>query len=91
MADPMLKSSRLHSSEASTYMCSPLLVPQIRGGVIPPGLVTEKVSVTHLVLVEAVMAAGAARLAGFPLRRLTVLVVSVVGPAMTKELKSNLN
>ena len=68
-------------------LCSPLLVPQIVGGVIPPGLVTEKVSVRHLVLKFAEIP-GVLSLTGAPPKTINSWPLAVLGPASTKLSKS---
>ena len=40
-------------------LCSPEFVPQIRGGVDPPGFVTENESVKHCVAVDTALPAAA--------------------------------
>jgi len=45
---PMLAFRVLHWLLAGTYICCPVLVPQIAGGDLPPGTVTLKESVSQL-------------------------------------------
>ena len=40
--------SRLHLSEAGTYMCSPVFVPQMVGMALLPGADTPKVSTAQV-------------------------------------------
>ena len=72
-------------------MCSPELVPQIVGGVEPPGFVTANTSVKHRVESAAGIALALASLAGEPFSSLVTSVVAVSGPAMTNVLKSSLS
>ena len=66
-------------------------MPQITGGVTPPGLETENESVKHCVPTEAGMALPAGTLAACPYANLTTSIVLVEGPAILKLLKSNLS
>ena len=63
-----------------------MIVPQITGGTLPPGPVSENVSVRQL-LAKATRTAPAAGVILPPISAATA-VATVVGPAMTKELKS---
>ena len=67
-------------------LCCPLLVPQMTGGTLPAGPVNEKVSVRHCV---AVLTAFPAAVAVLPPTSHPLDKVIVVGPAITKLLKSS--
>lgn len=45
---PKKELNTLQESEAGTYMCMPAFSPQINGGAFPPGIDTEKKSVSHV-------------------------------------------
>ena len=66
-------------------LCSPVLVPQMTGGTLPLGPVTEKVSVKHWV---ARLKAAVPVKRMLPFNDFETVVTTVVGPAITKELKS---
>ena len=57
------------------------------GGTLPPGPVTEKVSVRHWVAVETVLPVPVAITT--PLTSVSIEVEMVLGPAITKLLKSS--
>ena len=67
--------------------CCPVFVPQITGGTLPPGPVRENVSVRQL-LAKVTGMAPTARGTILPPISVATLVAMVVGPAMTKVLKS---
>ena len=67
-------------------LCCPVLVPQMTGGTLPPGPVTENESVRHCVAVETITPFPV--IVGTPLASEYADVVIVLGPAITKELKS---
>ena len=72
-------------------LCSPVFVPQIVGGLIPPPpLVTEKQSVRHRVLSVTDAPVRVSTMTPACLNTLLVDNVFVDGPAMTKLSKSSL-
>ena len=70
-----------------TVLCCPVFNPQMTGGTLPPGPVTEKVSVRHWVAVETLFPNPV--FTTTPLSSNSIDVVVVLGPAITKLLKSN--
>lgn len=82
---PSWKLKLLHISEESTYMCSPVFVPQIVGGLsLPPPPVTLKVSVKHLVAVVTFFPTPF----NTPLVCRPTVVIDVEGPVITNDEKS---
>lgn len=81
---------RKHLIWSRSLQCSPVLVPQMTGGALPDGLVTWKVSVRHC---PSVVTSRPFRLTPTRLskRASPTVVVNVLGPLMTKLLKSSLN
>ena len=72
-------------NSSADLLCSPVLVPQMTGGTLPLGPVTEKVSVKHWV---ASLKAAVPVKRMLPFNDFETVVTTVVGPAITKELKS---
>ena len=72
-------------------LCFPVFVPQMTGGVVPPGFETENQSISHSVLKLALMPSLLPGAAILPLRASNSEFVSVLGPLMANMLKSNLN
>ena len=69
-------------------LCSPVLVPQITGGVTPPGLVTANESIKHWPCSVAGLPAATFWVAA-PLRTKLDVAVAVEGPFTMNMLKSN--
>lgn len=65
-------------------LCSPELVPQMEGTLLPDALVTEKMSVRHC---EATVDGFPAVLTA-PFKVLVTVLVAVLGPVMTNVWKS---
>ena len=82
-----MKLPQSYVSQSLIYLlCSPELTPQRTGLVDPPGLVTENESVKHCDAVDT--STPPAFVA--PFRILVEVSVKVLGPVMTKVLKSSL-
>ncbi len=73
-------------TQAINSLCWPEFVPQITGGVLPPGLVTVNVSVRQLDLSDA--AAMRPLLVAWPLLWVKEIAEEVTGPVIMKESKS---
>lgn len=67
-------------------LCCPVFVPQITGGAFPWGEVTEKVSVRHSV---ACVTGAPFALFCSPFSNVVTVCVRVLGPLITKVLKSS--
>lgn len=71
-----------------SLLCSPVLVPQIVGGVTEPGLVTVNVSWRHLVCSVVDMPPATPNV-GIPFKTLLDVILVVDGPLTTNMLKSS--
>ena len=80
---------QLWNNQTRNSLCWPELVPQITGGVLPPGLVTVNVSVRQLDLSDAATVLPLS--AVWPWLWVNEVAEEVTGPAITNESKSRRN